>query len=209
MWRLRARRRRGSRGAALVEMILITPILVMFAIGILEYGLAWRDSITISSTLRAGARVGSNAGHERLADYNTLLAVQAAVASIPNAQINKIVIFKSTDANGGVPANCLTTTAGGINGGVNGVQCNVYTGAQLASLSASSFGSTGSGASEACSGSALDRFWCPLGRETRQAVGTHYFGVWMQVTHPYVTRIFPGTGITIRDSAIMRIEPSL
>ena len=206
MMAIRARRRSGDRGAALVEMILFTPILVMIAMGILEFGMAWRDSITVASTTRAGARVGSNAGNDRMADYNTLLAVQAAVASIPNAQINKIVIYKSTRTDGVVPTECTTATTG-VNSG--GVQCNVYTGAQLASLSASSFGSTGSGASEACSGSALDRFWCPLGRETRQAVGTHYFGVWMQVTHPYVTRIFPGTGITIRDSAIMRIEPSL
>ena len=53
-------------------MILITPILVMMAMGILEFGLAWRDSITVSSSLRAAARVGSNAGNDRLADYNTL-----------------------------------------------------------------------------------------------------------------------------------------
>ncbi|MCB1015308.1 MAG: pilus assembly protein, partial [Acidimicrobiales bacterium] len=103
LWRLRARRRAGDRGAALVEMILFTPILVTIAIGILEYGLAWRDSITVSSTTRAGARVGSNAGNDRLADYNTLLAVQAAVASIPNAQIQRVVIYRSTTTDGKVP----------------------------------------------------------------------------------------------------------
>jgi len=184
-------------------MILITPILVMFAIGILEYGLAWRDSITISSTLRAGARVGSNAGDDRLADYNTLLAVQAAVASIPSTQINKIVIFRSTTVDGQISTNCRNSTTG-ISG-----QCNVYTAAQLASLSQSSFATNGSGASATCAAGSPDVMWCPLDRETRQAVGTDYFGIWMQVTHPYVTRLFPGTGITIRDSTVMRIEPSI
>ena len=203
LWRLRARRAAGERGAALVEMILLTPILVMLAIGILEYGLAWRDSITVSSTLRAGARVGSNAGHDRLADYNALLAVQAAVASIPNAQIQKIVIFRSNTADGKVPDNCKTSTTG-ISG-----SCNVYTGAQLASLSLANFGTTGSGATADCATTALDARWCPLKRETRQAVGTDYFGIWIQVSHPYVTRIFPGSGLTITDSTVMRIEPSL
>lgn len=203
LWRLRARRARGDRGAALVEMILFTPILVMLAIGILEYGLAWRDSITVSSTLRAGARVGSNAGHDRLADYNTLLSVQAAVASIPSAQIQKIVIYRSTTTDGKVPASCKTSTTG-----ISGT-CNVYTAAQLSSLSTSNFGTSGSGAAATCAGSALDAMWCPLSRETRQAVGTDFFGIWIQVSHPYVTRIFPGSGITISDSTVMRIEPSV
>lgn len=203
IWRLRARRARGERGAALVEMIMITPVLVMLAIGILEFGLAWRDSITVSSTLRAGARVGSNAGKDRLADYNSLLAVQAAVASIPNTQIVKIVIYKSTTADGTIPANCKTSTSGILG------SCNVYTSAQLAALSTANFGTTGSGLGATCASGSLDAMWCPLGRETRQAVGTDYFGIWMQVSHPYVTRVFPGSGITISDSTVMRIEPSV
>lgn len=202
LWRLRARRRAGDRGAALVEMILITPILVMMAMGILEFGLAWRDSITVSSSLRAAARVGSNAGNDRLADYNTLLALQSAIASIPNAQITKVVIYKSTDADGVVPPNC-TTSATGINSG--GVQCNVYTGAQLASLSTANFGTTGS----SCSTTAWDYYWCPLGRQSQQSAGADYMGVWIQVSHPYVTRLFPGSGITIKDKAVMRLEPSV
>lgn len=199
IWRLRARRRRGERGAALVEMILFTPILVMIAIGILEFGLAWRDSITVASTTRAGARVGSNAGNDRMADYNTLLAVQAAVASIPNAQINKVIIYKSTTTDGVVPTACTSAT-----GGVNG-SCNVYTGAQLAALSSTQFGTSGS----TCSASSPDASWCPLGRQSQQAVGADYLGVWISVSHPYVTRIFPGGGLTITDHAVMRLEPSI
>ncbi len=199
LWRLRARRASGQRGAALVEMILFTPILVMIAIGILEFGLAWRDSITVSSTLRAGARVGSNAGNDRLADYNTLLAMQAAVASIPNAQITKVVIYKSTTVDGQVPANCKTSSTG-----VSGV-CNVYTAAQIASMSTTSFGTSGS----TCSSGSPDAMWCPLGRQSQQSSGADYLGVWIQVNHPYVTRMFPGSGITIDDSAVMRLEPSV
>lgn len=203
LWALRRRRRAGDRGAALVEMILFTPILVMIAIGILEFGLAWRDSITVAGATRAGARVGSNAGNDRLADYNTLLAVQAAIASVPNSRINRVVIYKSTTTDGAVPSACTTTTAQGINSG--STQCNVYTGAQLASLNVANFGTTGS----SCSSTAWDVNWCPLNRQSQQAVGADYLGVWVSISHPYVTKVFPGSGLTIKDSAVMRLEPSV
>lgn len=203
LWALRRRRRAGDRGAALVEMILFTPILVMIAIGILEFGLAWRDSITVSGATRAGARVGSNAGNDRLADYNTLLAVQSAIASVPSARINRVVIYKANDVNGTVPSLCTTTTAQGINSG--STQCNVYTGAQLASLSSTNFGTTGT----SCATGAWDASWCPLGRQSQMSAGADYLGVWVSISHPYVTKIFPGSGLTIKDTAVMRLEPSV
>jgi hypothetical protein len=51
--------------------------------------------------------------------------------------------------------------------------------------------------------------WCPTSRQSQQALGADYLGVWMQVTYTYVTKIFPGSGITIRDAAVMRLEPRL
>lgn len=204
LWALRHRRRAGDRGAALVEMILFTPILVMLAIGIFEYGLAWRDSITVAGATRAGARVGSNAGNDRLADYNTLLAVQSAIASVPSSRINRVVIYKSTTADGAVPTTCTTTTAQGVANPSTNTYCNVYTGAQLASLSTTNFGTTGS----SCASGAWDAAWCPLGRQSVQAAGADYLGVWVSISHPYVTKIFPGSGLTIKDKAVMRLEPS-
>ena len=200
---LHRRRQQGDRGAALVEMILFTPLLVTLAIGIFEFGLAWRDSITVAGATRAGARVGSNAGNDRLADYNTLLAVQAAIASIPNTRINRVVIYKSTTTDGAVPAACTTTTAQGIASGTT--FCNVYTAAQLASLSTANFGTSGS----TCASAAWDVNWCPLSRQSQQSAGADYLGVWVSISHPYVTKVFPGNGLTIKDSAVMRLEPSV
>lgn len=197
---LHRRRRAGDRGAALVEMILFTPLLVMIAIGILEYGLAWRDSITVAGASRAGARVGSNAGNDRLADYNTLLAVQAAIASIPSARVNRVVIYKANSANGDpTDARCTAGTA------VANV-CNVYTGSQLASMTAANFSGT---SGSTCSSSSWDAPWCPLGRQSQQSIGADYLGIWVSISHPYVTRIFPGNGLTITDKAVMRLEPSV
>lgn len=203
LWRLRARRAAGDRGAALVEMILFTPILVMLAIGILEFGLAWRDSITVSSALRAGARVGSNAGNDRLADYNTLLALQSAIASIPNARITRVVIFNASTSTPGQPSNGCKA---GTPSTAAGAQCNVYSAAQLASMTSSNFsGTSGSG----CSAASWDVSWCPRTRTAQQASGADYMGIYIVVNHPFVTRMFPGGGITIDDSAVMRLEPSV
>lgn len=196
--RRRARRARGERGAAVTEFVLIAPVLVLLVAAVLEFGLAFRDNMTMSNALRSGARVGSNAGRERLADYTILKAVEAAMAEVPTSQIQRIIVYKADTANSAVPSSCLSVTPPG---GVTGV-CNVYNPASL-SLPESEFSGT------TCSASAPDRWWCPVSRQSQQALGADYLGVWMEIEYDYVTHLFPGDGLTLRDRAIMRLEPRL
>ena len=56
---------------------------------------------------------------------------------------------------------------------------------------------------------APDRMWCPTSRQSSQAIGADYLGIYMEVRYTYITKMFPGSGITIRDRAIMRLEPRL
>jgi len=191
-----------QRGAALVEFALIAPVLVLIVAGIFEFGLAFRDSMTLSNALRSGARVGSNAGRERAADYTILKSIEAAMTEVPTARVERIIVYKATTANSAVPAACLAITG---SGGVNGV-CNVYQASDLA-RPLSDFGGTTSCTSS--SPASPDRYWCPTTRQNQQALGADYLGVWMQIRYEYVTNVFPGTGITIRDKAIMRLEPRL
>lgn len=201
--RLRRRLRDESgdrqRGAALVEFVLIAPVLVLITAAIFEYGLAFRDSMTLSNSLRSGARVGSNAGRERQADYTILKSVEAAMTEVPNSHIVRLIVYKATTADSAVPASCLAVSG---SGGVNGV-CNVYLASDLA-RPLSDYGGTTS-----CSGTAPDRYWCPTTRQNSQALGADYLGVWMEIRYTYVTHVLPGTGITIRDRAVMRLEPRL
>jgi Flp pilus assembly protein TadG len=198
--RLRKRRAQGERGAALVEFTLMAPIFALIVAGVLEFGLAFRDSMTVSNTLRAGARVGSNAGRERAADYTILKAVEAAMAEVPSSRILRVIVYKASTSNSAVPTNCLAVSG---SGGVAG-SCNVYRASDLArpasDFTASCTGNTGT---------APDRWWCPTGRQATQALGADYLGVYMEVRFTYVTGLFPGDGITIRDRAIMRLEPRL
>jgi Flp pilus assembly protein TadG len=198
--RLRRRREEGDRGAALVEFVLIAPVFVLLVAGVLEFGLAFRDSMTVSNAIRAGVRVGSNAGRERSADYTIIKAIEAAMAEVPSSHIQRIIVYKADTANSAVPSACLAING---SGGVAG-SCNVY--------QASDLGRPESDFTASCTGnagSAPDHYWCPTGRQATQALGADYLGVYMQVRYTYVTKIFPGTGVTIHDRAIMRLEPRL
>jgi Flp pilus assembly protein TadG len=204
--RLRRARDERSRGAAIVEFVLIAPVLVIIVAGIFELGLAFRDSMTVSNALRAGARVGSNAGRERSADYTILKSVESAMAEVPTASIQRIIVYKASTSTSAVPSACLAIAAPAPNhtgAGVAGT-CNVYGPSDLA-RAASAFTATCTGSS----GTAPDRMWCPTSRQNQQALGADYLGVWMEIRYTYVTKLFPGSGITIRDRAVMRLEPRL
>lgn len=49
----------GERGSVVVEAALITPIFIMLLIGVLEFGLAFKDQLAVTSAVRAGARMAS------------------------------------------------------------------------------------------------------------------------------------------------------
>ena len=100
------RRAAGERGAVLVELAFIAMFLVILVAGTFDYGFAWRTGLAVNEAARTGARVGSGQGISRGADYYALNGVRAALDSsgLTN-DVRKVVIFKSTNANGGVPAS--------------------------------------------------------------------------------------------------------
>ena len=188
---------RGSRwgGAASVECVLIAPLVVLITAAIFEFGLACRDARTLSNALRSGARVGSNAGRERQADYTILKSVEAAMTEFPTAQVQRVIVYKASTSNSDVPAACLAITG---SGGVTG-SCNVYQSSDLA-RPLSDFGGTTS-----CSGTSPDRYWCPTTRNVSFG-GSDFIGVYMKVDHRWLTRIF-GTNKSIQDQSVIRMEP--
>jgi Flp pilus assembly protein TadG len=192
-----ARGRRRERGAALTEFAIIVPVIAMLLCGLVEFGFAWQDKMTTESAVRAGARTGSSVGSARLADYSIIQGVKSALNDIGLGNVQYVVVYKSTTSDGKVPAACsgsAPTSQSGL--------CNVYTGAQLTSLTQASFSGTTS-----CGATAPDRYWCPTDREDVQSSGTDFVGVWVKASHPTVTKFF-GSSITMTASAVMRIEPN-
>lgn len=55
----RARRRFGERGAALIELAIALPILILLVFGLVEFGVTYNDYISIRDGVRQGAREGS------------------------------------------------------------------------------------------------------------------------------------------------------
>jgi hypothetical protein len=187
------RKENGERGASLLEFALVAPVLLLLTFGAFEYGMFFKDYLTVSNTTRAGARVGSAAGSSADADYQILQAVKAAATALPGGSnsIQQISIYRSTAAGGGPTSTCQTTSSAAD-------RCNVYTAAAFAQP-LSSFG---------CGAGSIDAVWCPTTREDSQAVGPDYIGVWVRTTHGFVTKLF-GPSKTITDHVVMRIEPKM
>lgn len=63
--RTRKRRRQGERGAALVEMALVLPLLMMVVFGVIEFGTTYNNYISLRDGVRQSARlavVGNTTG---------------------------------------------------------------------------------------------------------------------------------------------------
>jgi len=190
---------KGTRedGAALVELALILSFIMVLTFGVIEFGNAWSNKLKVETAARAGARVGSSLGSNRLADYNILQNVKAAIADVGVSSVNYVTVYKVTDANGAIPAGCSGSSPSSQSG-----SCNVYTGTQLANLTQADFTGTTS-----CGSTAPDRWWCPTTRQDVQHLGTDYVGVWIKANTSSITGFF-GRLIGMDSEAVMRIEPA-
>ena len=182
--------RHCERGVALVEAAIVTPLLLMLVFGIIEFGFAFKDTLTLANGSRSGARVGSAATIDPSADWALLQAVKGATGSL--AQVNRIVVFKATSANGAVPSTCAAGNA------VAG-SCNVYDASDMA-LSQASFLSAGY---------SKDDSWAATTRITSltSAGGPDYLGVYVRAQHTSIFQlIVPSRALT--DTVVMRLEPT-
>ena len=195
---LRARRRaRGEDGAALVELAICCTLLIVIAFGIVEFGNAWNRKLEVETAARAGARVGSGLGNDRTADKGLLQATSSVLGDFGLSNVNYVVIYKSTTADGKRQGTCASSPPVASAG-----LCNVYTGAQLQNLNALDFSSACTGNS----GSAVDKNWCPTGRQNVQSAGADYLGVYVEAKYVTVTGLFKSP-FSLASRAVMRLEP--
>lgn len=185
----------GERGVAMVEMLVMTMLLVVIVFGIVEFGNGFKNKLEVETAARAGARVGSGLAKDRLADYGLLQSVRSALTKLGFSNVDYVVVYKSTNSSGAIPAGCSGATP------ISNSNCNVYTGTQLQNLTQADFTGTSS-----CSGSSPDRFWCPLGRQNVQSVGADYLGVWIKARSNTLTAFF-GSPLRMETKAVMRLEP--
>jgi Flp pilus assembly protein TadG len=88
-------RRSDERGAAAVEFALILPVLMLILFGIIEWSLMFKDSLTVASATRAGARTASAEPRTAAFADNTALAVARAVTALPSKSIQELWVYKA------------------------------------------------------------------------------------------------------------------
>ncbi len=205
MRRLRERSR-DDRGLAMVEMAIVAPFLALLVAGIMEYGTLWRDNLTITSATRASARVVSNLGDSYLADYEALLSLDAALATLDDVTVEGVLIYDASASDGAPHSSCFDAMG---DPKASSGYCNYYSTAQLASISGvnCSVSCTEFPNNSNCAGAWSSSFCPQTDRETSQAAGTTNVGIWVRVQRDYVTGVFPGDGVTITDQTVMKVEP--
>jgi len=186
---VRRRAGRSERGASLVEGAIVAPVVFLLIFAVFEFGLLFKDYLSMSAGIRDSARLETTVGSSTTADYEALQNIKKRTPALDVNDIIRIVVFKASGPNSDVPVACKT-------GSVTNV-CNSYTKADLARPKTDFTGS----------GSAPDRFWAPSSRKDRLSDPPDYVGVWMKINHKTVTSFVPLTK-DLEDTIVMRIEPS-
>lgn len=194
----RARRARGDAGVAMAEAALVTPVFVLVLFGVLEFGIAFRDYLTVNNAAQGGARAGAIAGNDPDADYRIVDAVRVEASATAPGQVVKVVIFKADGPNGSVPSQCLTSATGVTD------LCNVYTIGPLSEADPYAWNDCSDVANPA-------HYWCPGTRKTAATASEgngppDHLGVWVEVDHPWITGLF-GKGIQMESTAVAKLEP--
>lgn len=186
-----------ERGAVIVELAMIVPILLTLVLGMFEIGMAWSSSQTVVQASRSGARTVSQLGTFGAADQQAVLAVITTFQD-DVADIQRIIVF---DASGGgdLPAACdvwVTPT---------GQNCNVYTAGDFAVADdPDHFDENGAGAG--C-GTGASANWCPDGDRSDSQLTATEVGVFVQFEADRASGLFGSSPFDISRSTVMRIEP--
>jgi hypothetical protein len=115
------RRHKHSRGQALTEFAIITPVLLLFVLLTVDVGRAFWESIDASGAARAGVRMGV------ISDTSDM---GSAIRDEPNTGIPNTVAAWGSVGPGTARGTC--TNAGATCGDPNGCAPSSYTGNQIA-----------------------------------------------------------------------------
>lgn len=171
-----------QRGAALVEAAIVFIPLCIIVFGIIEYGFIFKDSLTLSSATRAGARAGSAQPKIPQAEFMEYVSQAtgkaATAANFQNG--DQMWIYKA--AEDGTPADgCPSSTCGVFN----------YNGGWPTTPSSGSWNTEDV---QACLGGATP------------GVNIDSVGVRLQLSHDALTGFF--SDLQLRERTVMKFEPT-
>jgi len=185
-----------------VEAAFISPVFLLVLFGVLEFGGAYRDYLTVNNAAVAATRQESVQGANIQADWLTLQAIKKASKAFPDKDIEYVVVWKATGPTDSVPAACKTggRTVGTAAAPTAG-SCNYFTVAQM---------NSSTGDAWKCQSPDPIQYWCPSTRNVSMSgnsgTGPDYLGVYIQMKHPYITGFF-GKSVTLSATSITKLEP--
>jgi hypothetical protein len=198
------RGRRDEGGAALLETMLVAPVFFALVLGIFEFGLIYRDVLSVSDAAGNAARRGALIGPRipasgANADFEIIREVRNSLGSIQVEWVERIVIFRAGPPGAGgamaqVPTACKTQDS------IAGV-CNVYD-------PANAFLAVDIGDNDYfdCASGGRSCAWLPTSRRNGPTTSDiDYLGVWIRVQRPYISGLF-GELFTFEQAAVMRLE---
>jgi hypothetical protein len=199
--KLRAyRRRRRSKGQALIECGIFFTALIFLVLGTINIGTVLNDHVSIVYGVRQGARTAAVLGNQggttgTEADCAVIGAVDAALATMPNLQIWEIVIYKA-GANGKPVDNTTMDTYAG------NASCTVVSG--VATISAGTCPTAGQISLQyACGQSG----YLPAARNN-QAYTEDSVGVMLVYTYTYQAPWIPFLGsFNSSDYSVFPVDP--
>jgi hypothetical protein len=171
----------------MVEFALIFGFLMMLALGAFEYGMLFRDWLSVTVAAREGGRVAASAANYGDADCVILEAATGALQSLQSGEIAEIHIYRS-DASGSYPGT----------GSSNTRRYSPY--------------NPGDPSLVACAGGSqwnaehLGSNWDPADRIS--AAGVAWGGVRVEFEHTWFTDFLWWSGtVDFSDDAVFRMEP--
>lgn len=172
-------RLRRDRGASLVEVGIILPVLILLAIGLSEIGFLVVDYLTVTNAAREGARTGAAAADFPTADDLILEAVEEASCNLRFGDLQMVRIFNA-DGTGHPITGAINeySPSGGLNCDAPGHSITCDNGCP----------------------------WVAAGRD-RVPPGLDVLGVEVTFSHTSVTGIFPFPTVDWDETAVMQIEP--
>lgn len=88
-----------ERGASAVEAALVTPVVFALLIGILEFGIAFKDYLGVQAMVRSGVRTAS--AEPRLGSFaqDTVDRMVATGTVVPKQDIQQLWVYKANDTD--------------------------------------------------------------------------------------------------------------
>ncbi|GAA0971428.1 hypothetical protein ENKNEFLB_01386 [Nocardioides aquaticus] len=198
---MRTRRPASERGAVAVEAALVIPILMLLVFGIIEMSLLLRDSLAVTSSVRAGGRVASalagagpagvNEGGDCTAPCTpanapmlaqmAANAVQTSGSALPEDSVQELWVFRANPQ--GFPG------AAGNDEWTCTVNCVRFRWVPARDQFRYLDGAWASATINACVNSSPDTV-----------------GIYLRARHDFITGLF-GAGLDVSDSAVFTFEP--